>query len=153
MVVQNMRHLIFASTLTALTLASAGCEQQSKGFALPPGDYDRGKASFVDLGCPACHSIEGVVSKLEAGGDPVIEVVLGGPVTRVKTYGDLVTSIINPSHKLSRGDTPVTVNDDGSSKMPYYNDVMTVQELVDVTTFLQGTYSVWVPEYNMYYYP
>ncbi len=136
-----------------LAFTTAGCEQQAKGFVLPPGDYDQGKATFTDLGCHACHSIEGVVSKLEESGDPVIEVVLGGAVTRVKTYGDLVTSIINPSHKLSRGNTPITVNEDGTSKMPYYNDVMTVQELVDVTTFLQGTYSVWVPEYNMYYYP
>ncbi len=142
-----------AGAALLLAFMAAGCEQQAKGFVLPPGDYEQGKTTFTDLGCHSCHSIEGVIAKLEEGGDPVIEVVLGGPVTRVKTYGDLVTSIINPSHKLSRGKTPVTVNDDGSSKMPYYNDVMTVQELVDVTTFLQGTYSVWVPEYNMYYYP
>jgi len=36
--------------------------------------------------------------------------------------------------------------------MPIYNELMTVQQLVDITTFLQGTYSVWVPEYNMYMY-
>ena len=40
------------------------------------------------------------------------------------------------------------MNPDGTSRMPYYNDVMTVQELVDITTFLQGTYNLVAPEYN-----
>lgn len=142
-----------ATGLTAgilLALASGGCEEQSRGFALPAGDLDRGKASFVELGCPACHAVQGQFNKLapEQGGDEVIEVVLGGPVTRVKTYGDLVTSIINPSHRLSRGKNEDTMNPDGSSKMPYYNDVMTVQELVDITTFLQGTYQIVAPDYH-----
>ena len=30
-----------------LALATAGCEDQSRGFALPQGDVDRGKAAFV----------------------------------------------------------------------------------------------------------
>lgn len=133
-----------------LSLASAGCQDQSRGFALPPGDVDRGKATFAELGCPACHAVQGEFNKLvvEQGGDEVIEVVLGGPVSKVKTYGDLVTSIINPSHRLSRGRNADTMNPDGTSKMPYYNDVMTVQQLVDMTTFLQGTYQIVVPEYD-----
>ena len=133
-----------------LALATAGCEDQSRGFALPQGDVDRGKAAFVDLGCPSCHAVEGEFRKLalEEGGDEVIEVYLGGPVSKVKTYGDLVTSIINPSHRLSRGKNADTMNPDGTSRMPYYNDVMTVQELVDITTFLQGTYNLVAPEYN-----
>jgi L-cysteine S-thiosulfotransferase len=140
-----------AAGLVVFTLLASGCDQQARGFVLPPGDVDKGKASFVDLGCPACHEVQGQFKKLslEEGGDEVIEVVLGGPVTRVKTYGDLVTSIINPSHRLSRGKNADTMNPDGSSKMPYYNDVMTVQELVDITTFLQGTYQIVMPDYNV----
>lgn len=130
-----------------LLLALAGCDRQSRGFALPPGDPERGLATFKDLGCHNCHHIDGVVEHLD-GGD--IDVRLGGRVTRVKTYGDLVTSIIHPSHELSRGKTPSTINEDGSSRMPDYNDVMSVAELVDLTTFLQTKYSVWVPEH---YYP
>jgi len=149
-----MNHpFVTAAGIVALTLALGACESQATGFVLPQGDVERGKAAFVDLGCPACHAVQGSFRKLpmEEGGDEVIEVELGGPVTRVKTYGDLVTSIINPSHRLSRGQHADTVNPDGTSKMPYYNDVMTVQQLVDLTTFLQGTYSVVVPEYNPYY--
>jgi hypothetical protein len=119
---------------------------------LPPGDAERGKATFVDLGCNSCHRIDDVIARLE-GSDSEIDVRLGGQVSRVKTYGDLVTSIINPSHKLSRGNNRMTVTEDGQSKMTEYNEVMTVQQLVDLTTMLQETYSVYVPAYQMYYYP
>ena len=147
------RPTLTCCTVLALTLSLAGCDDQAQGFVLPPGDIERGKAAFVDLGCAACHAVEGMFQKLpvDQGGDEVIEVVLGGSVSRVKTYGDLVTSIINPSHRLSRGKNEDTINPDGTSKMPYYNDVMTVQELVDLTTLLQSTYSLKVPDYNPYY--
>jgi hypothetical protein len=41
----------------------------------------------------------------------------------------------------------------GKSKMTVYNEVMTVQQLVDLTTFLQDTYTVYDPAYKIYYYP
>lgn len=145
----QLRFVLIASLV--LPFAQA-CQQQSEGFALPPGDADRGKAAFVELSCNACHRIDDVVPRL-SNGDPAIDVRLGGQVSRIKTYGDLVTSIINPSHKLSRGKNKMTVTDEGDSKMALYNDVMTVQQLVDLTTFLQDTYTVYVPAYKMYYYP
>lgn len=142
-----------AGLVAALALAGvAGCEPQSRGFALPPGDAERGQAEFVALGCNGCHSVAGV-DKLAAGGHPDIHVVLGGQVTRVKTYGDLVTSIINPSHRLSRGNDPTTMDEAGASRMRLYNDVMTVSQLIDLTAFLQSKYEVWVPDYHMYAYP
>ncbi len=149
-----MLHRSFAAgAVLSLSLGLVGCENQSQGFVLPPGDVEKGKIAYVDLGCGSCHVLQGVFKKLppDEGGDEVIEVVLGGPVSRVKTYGDLVTSIINPSHRLPRGTGHDTVNPDGTSKMPYYNDVMSVQELVDLTTLLQTTYSLKVPEYSPYY--
>jgi sulfur-oxidizing protein SoxX len=92
------------------------------------------------------------IARLE-GTDSTIDVRLGGQVSRIKTYGDLVTSIINPSHKLSRGNNRMTVSQAGKSKMTVYNEVMTVQQLVDLTTFLQDTYTVYDPAYKIYYYP
>lgn len=47
-----------------LAMGSGGCEDQSRGFAFPPGDTDRGKAAFVELGCPACHAVQGEFKKL-----------------------------------------------------------------------------------------
>ena len=136
-------------------LTLTGCEPQARGFSLPPGDVDRGLATFTQLECNSCHRIDNVVTQLEgnAGRDLVVSVTLGGTTTRVKTYGDLVTSIINPSHKLSRGNTPDTVTEAGESRMRDYNNSMTVQQLVDLTAFLQNTYNIWVPEYTPYYFP
>jgi len=131
----------------------SGCNPQAEGFALPPGDAAKGKSTFIKLECNACHSVKDSTEKLVEHGEPDIHVVLGGDTTRVKTYGDLVTSIINPSHKLSRGTDPATIGSFGNSQMAAYNDRMTVQEMLDLTTFLQDSYTVWVPHYGPYYFP
>ena len=146
-----------AKCLTRLVLLSSlsvvwGCNPEARGFALPDGDAARGREAFVALGCHACHSMPDV-TQLTNGGDPTIQVALGGPVSRVKTYGDLVTAIINPSHRLSRGGDPTTIDERGRSKMPVYNDVLTVSQLVDLTTYLQSSYDVYVPTYYKYRYP
>lgn len=127
-----------------------GCEQQARGFALPPGDAERGREAFVALGCNACHAIADTVARRADAPADAANLTLGGTVTRVKTYGDLVTSIIHPSHRLSFGRSPATVTAQGESRMMSFNHVMTVQQLVDITTLLQASYSVWVPEYPNY---
>lgn len=127
--------------ITCLCLVA--CDRQSGGFALPPGDAEAGKATFVRLQCNQCHE----VGDIGWAGPGDIKVTLGGDSTRVVTYGDLVTSIINPSHRLSRGAAPSTVQDN-ESLMRRYNDIMTVQEMIDLVTYLQTTYKVWVPDFR-----
>ncbi len=136
--------------ITATLLAAAGCEQ--KEFVLPPGDKAAGKQAFLELKCNSCHSVTDQVehAPLTPG---AIHVELGGTVSRVKTYDDLVTSIINPSHRLSRGTNLMTTTPEGQSRMPVYNEVMSVQQLIDITSFLEPTYQVWVPPYAVYQYP
>ena len=115
--------------LAAVSLGGiAGCNPQAKGFALPPGDAEAGRSAFIEIGCNACHSVVGQVELAidASAGNP--HVVLGGEVTRIKTYGDLVTSIINPSHRLSRGDDARTLTSDGETLMPSYNSVMSILE-------------------------
>lgn len=126
-----------------------GCNKESKGFALPQGDMEAGKATFMALNCNACHSIADIQWK---GEDENLKLPLGGKTTRIKTYGELVTSVINPSHKISENFPGELVNAQGESKMKVYNDIITVQELVDIVTFLQSEYEVIVPE-EKYYYP
>ena len=82
---------------------------------------------------------------------PYVE--LGGPVTRVKTYGELITAIINPSHRLAPGYAKEVVSDDGESKMLIYNTHMTVQELIDIVMYLQPKYDVQAPAYHYRIYP
>lgn len=143
--------MFFACTCALFLLS--GCNPEARGFALPLGSVEAGKAAFTRLECNQCHSIADELEKT-AEGHADIHFKLGGETTRVRTYGDLVTSIINPNHKIS-GYFKVEANVDteGNTNMPSYNDVMTVQELVDLTTYLQTTYDVIRPETHGMYYP
>lgn len=140
-----------ALVLIATALGVSACDRNARGFALPPGDADRGKAAFVALGCNQCHYIPDIVEKATEGPYPEVSVHLGGSVARVKAYGELVTAIIHPQASLSRGAPPELLDDAGESRMPNYNDVMTVAQLVDITTFLQEQYRVVVPQYAPYW--
>ena len=129
---------------------SSSCNEQARGFALPTGDIEKGKATYTRLACNTCHSIADMEWK---GENDSLKIFLGGDVTTQKTYGDLVTSVINPSHKIAKRYKQVTATEEGFSKMKNYNEIMTVQELIDLVTFLQSEYNVKVPEtqYNPYF--
>ena len=143
--------------LTVVILCGAvGCApgpKSSKGFTLPDGDSERGKEFFLSLRCYDCHSISGVDLPDAEEPDQVI-VKLGGEVRRIKTYGELVTSVINPSHRLARGYSESLVAVEGESKMKNYNDVLTVSQLIDVVAFLQSHYDLesYEPTIYPYYY-
>ena len=145
-----MRTLGHYALAAGIAVLLSGCEGEGRGFSLPPGDADQGRATFIALGCPDCHRVIGEGELATPAGD--LQVDLGGRVTRVKTYGDLVTSIINPSHRISASGAGTT-DADGNSTMRRYNDVMTVQQLVDVVTFLQEKYEVYVPQTQFPTYP
>ena len=145
-------------TLTGIMLglaALAGCEadrMSEKGFSLPEGNALDGQKAFVYLHCYECHFIEGIeLPPVESDTQPFVQ--LGGQVSRVKTYGDLVTSIINPSHKLASGYPMETITEGGQSKMPLYNGYMTDQELIYIVSFLQPQFEVIVPQYHYRVYP
>jgi mono/diheme cytochrome c family protein len=124
----------------------------SKGFRLPDGDAEAGREAFLYMQCHQCHSIMGEQLPGIPGQEPPY-VELGGTVSQVKTYGQLITSIINPSHKLARGYAEEVVSEDGVSKMYIYNDHMTVTELTDIVMFLQPYYDVVVPNFRYPVYP
>jgi sulfur-oxidizing protein SoxX len=132
----------------------AGCGQKSGfGFRLPDGDATRGREAFVALRCSACHHVTGL--ELPHQGAGAADVALGGQTIRVKTYGELVTAIINPSHRIAPGypESRVTTTD-GQSLMAlaYLNDVMTVQQLIDLVAFLQASYQLVPPPISPYLY-
>ena len=130
----------FCATLT-LVVCLAGCARNENEFTLPPGDAERGQAAFVKFRCFDCHLVDGV--DLPPGEEPgQVMVKLGGEVERQSNYGDLVTAIVNPSHRLAKGYSPRFVADEGKSRMTVYNDVMTVSQLIDIVTFLQAHYQL-----------
>lgn len=148
----------YVVALIAVATMLAACDKgptSSFGFSLPSGDISEGRAAFVKYQCADCHSVVGI-DDLRAGIDPVLTVPLGGKTSRIKTYGELVTSVINPSHEISKKLPVAEVSTKGRSKMPNYNYVMTVSELIDLIAFLQAQYELepFVPTvYPPYGYP
>lgn len=141
--------------LFALFVAIGGCNQNPKsgaGFRLPDGDANQGREVFLYMQCNQCHTIAGTELPAIPFADPAY-VELGGKVATVKTYGDLVTSIINPSHKLASGYAKEKVSENGKSNMYTYNRHMTVQELIDLVAFLQSHYDVIPPQFDYRIYP
>jgi len=138
--------------LTCLVAVSlfVGCPMSEKsplGFRLPEGSIWKGKTAFVDLGCIQCHSVvdEDLIPELTT--PRKVHVVLGGEVTRVKTYGQLVTSIINPSHVISAMPKSEYTDSEGNSLMPDFSEEMTVKQMIDIAEFLQARYEVVIPEH------
>lgn len=128
--------------LITLAIALVGCMADPKsgdGFTLPEGDSQRGQRTFVRLQCNACHTVNGV-ERPETSVQKMI--ALGGEKPHVTTYGDLVTAIINPSHRFAYGYTDEEIKTEGKSKMRLYNDEITVTQLSDLVTFLQSHYIV-----------
>jgi len=143
---------IYTMLIWLAVVSMAGCNygpNSGKGFSLPEGDVAKGKTTFIELGCNSCHSIADI-KQLPSNAKDIPQIVLGGTVRSIKTYGELVTSIINPSHKILRRYNQVNISGDGSSKMRIYNDVMTVTQLVDLVKYLESNYEIVVQHRTVY---
>ncbi len=150
-----MKGMSVLTLLLASLMALSGCDQDramsERGFRLPDGNAVSGRETFLYMHCNQCHTIKGEQLPAVTGFEPFVG--LGGTLTRVKTYGELVTAIVNPSHKLADGYPEDLVSDNGVSKMYIYNGFMTVQELTDVVRFLQEKYEVVPPQFQYRVYP
>ena len=150
-----MKRWFVLSLLVLAVAVLGGCERDrmsERGFSLPEGNAMAGRETFLYMQCNQCHTIQGEELPPVPGAEPYVE--LGGAVTRVKSYGELVTSIINPSHKLASGYAKeVVAEEDGQSRMYVYNGYMTVQELIDLVAFLQPHYDVVMPAFEYRVYP
>ncbi len=148
--------LMISAALLVGTLASCGDPKKSaKGFRLPDGDIEKGKEAFVALACHRCHTVNGVTLPKYEGESP-LTMDLGGEVARVKNYGELVTSIINPDHVVSskylaRIPKEQRKGAKEDSPMPSANDTTTVSQLIDLVAFLQSRYKELAPEFDMDY--
>jgi mono/diheme cytochrome c family protein len=147
--------LVVALMLVSLA-ALGGCDRDammsSRGFRLPEGDPVAGRDAFLYMQCNQCHTIDGEELPVIPGQEPPY-VELGGKVTQVRTYGQLITSIINPSHELAKGYAEQVISENGESRMYIYNEHMTVQELIDIVMFLQPHYDVVIPQTKYRVYP
>lgn len=109
--------------------------QMPKGwkFTLPKGDPAKGREVFTKLECFKCHEVKGqafpVPDDRENAGPELSEM---GPHHDVEFFAE---SIVNPNAVI---DEPKFRAADGSSRMPSFNDSITVQELVDLAAFLKS---------------
>ena len=140
---------LFAALLTG------GCDMSPEsgwGFTLPEGDPEAGERTFVELRCHDCHTIRDY-DTIQQSENPRFSIPLGGKVNRISTYGELVTSIINPSHRISRRYAGEASGKEEGSPMRVYNDIMTIKQLSDLVMFLQDQYEL-IPynrtNYRMY---
>lgn len=133
--------LALAGVVSLAAVAGCSGRHSGAGLRLPDGDPARGQEVFVSLKCHICHRVADLDLPAPTANPPV-PVVLGGEVPHVKTDGELLTSIINPSHRIPPAFKPEFVKIGDQSRMPDYGDVMTVREAVDLVAFLQTRYKV-----------
>lgn len=137
--------------LIVLALLGQSCTYQPT-FALPveEGNIDRGRQAFIDHGCHRCHTVAGErLPQLGAANAPRLE--LGGDTMYVKAYSELLTSIINPDHRISeryddRLQRQMQLPVESPMRMPHI-DTMTVRQLIDIVAFLDSRY-VLIDEYD-----
>ena len=138
----ELRSLLISLVVLCALICVSACDRDDRRqgtIYLPEGDAAKGEMYFVSLGCVSCHSVIGaeLPDPVEAG---PVRVVLGSRTGRRMSYGQLVTSIVNPSHRLSARYRKDEVSQQGESLMTSYNDVLTVTQLTDLIAFLQKHY-------------
>jgi len=144
----NMRTIIKATEVLVLA-ALCGCGSNPKsgyGLRLADGDVEKGRQAFIALRCAECHKVDGVDQLPQPS---KFNLTIGGETVRVKTYGELVTSIINPSHVVQQK-YKTQLADAQMSVMPKFNHEMTVEQMIDLVAFLQSRYKLLMPEYPLY---
>lgn len=145
--------------MVVTVVLTAGCGSEpdpltADGFVLPQGNADHGLAVFLEQGCRQCHEIAGL--ELPAyDGVVSLQIELGGKRARIKNYGELLTSVVNPDHVLS-DEYKIMLNKAEEAKsdspMPDFSTRLTVRNLIDLVQFLHSRYEELVPEYRGYSY-
>jgi hypothetical protein len=146
---QRLSRLLPALIVLGAVTGCGSSRYSNAAFRLPPGgDAERGKQTFVALGCNSCHAVVGT-DLPQPTVQPMVPVVLGGEVTQRPADAYLVTSVICPSCRLA----PYPKNqitENGVSRMPRdYAERITVAQLADIVAFLQSHYTLRrLPEYT-----
>jgi hypothetical protein len=154
---KSARNRLLALCAVPMLLTLAGCSEEGgpvRGFVLPQGDVQAGLQVFTDYKCYGCHTIAGQeFPELEF--EPPFVIDLGGKVYRVRNYGELLTSVVNPEHIISQKYVNLQKQagrEVDSTPMPDYTGDMSVAELIDLVEFLHAQYSKMEPKYYRGYY-
>ena len=132
------RLVLMASFASLLSGCNVGGEWQNE-IHLPAGDAARGEELFASVGCVSCHAVGDAAFEGSAVAEGV-RVRLGSQTGRRMSYGQLVTSVVNPSHRLAPQYFSENITQEGESLMANYNDALTVTQLTDIVAFLETHY-------------
>jgi cytochrome c1 len=103
-------------------------------FKWANGDLEKGRAVFAKFESYACHEVKGETFRAPTDRKNVgPELSAMGPLHEAEYFAE---SIISPSAVIEKGKG--YEGPDGSSKMPSFNDSMTVQEAIDLVAYLRG---------------
>jgi mono/diheme cytochrome c family protein len=102
-------------------------------FAMPKGDVAHGRELFAKFECYKCHDVSGESFPKATDGENVGPELAEESAQHPAAF--LAESILNPNAVI---DEPKFRAPDGSSRMPSFNDSMTVRELIDLVAFLQN---------------
>jgi Cu/Ag efflux protein CusF len=141
-------YIVFAFSASSSSLAAEKREpgememHHPKGwqFTMPKGDPDKGREVFEKFACYVCHEVRGEKFPAAAPGSVLgPELSQMGPLHPVEYFTE---SVVNPSaHAAKKYRGP-----DGKSTMPANNDRMTVQELIDLSSYLASLRPKGVPK-------
>ena len=119
--------------ITTEALHKAGGVPRGWKFTLPPGDAAAGRKLFADLGCHSCHEVKGEQF-------PPAEKRDGGPeltgMGSMHPAEYLAEAIVNPNAVII--DEPGFTGPDRLSKMPSFNDDLTVTQLINLVAYLKS---------------
>ncbi|HEU4371432.1 MAG TPA: c-type cytochrome [Methylomirabilota bacterium] len=103
-------------------------------FTWPKGDPGRGRTIFAKLECHTCHEVKGEKFRAPSDKDKVgPELSMMGPLHEAEYFAE---AIINPNAVIEKGKGYQAP--DGTSKMPSFNDSLSVQELIDLVAYLSA---------------
>src|SRR5439155_22253973 len=105
-------------------------------FTLPKGDPAEGRKIFVEVECYKCHEVKGEkfpsVAEGERGVGPELSEMAG-----MHPPEFFAESIINPNAVIDPDAKKLGyVGEDGKSKMPDYNSVLTIKQVADLAAYI-----------------
>ena len=104
-------------------------------FRIPDGDPDDGRKVFVEMQCHQCHAVQGErFSHVDRGPKDVGPDLSGMGSHHPPEY--FAESVVNPNRVITIAEGYLAK--DGSSIMPSYADVLTVQDLVDLVAYISS---------------
>lgn len=135
----SLAAILTLSGLAALVAQDPGAPEKS---VVPTGKAEAGQLVFVEKGCHQCHSAGSTkLPTVELEQRLVIE--LGGDVHTKWNRDDYARAIMDPNHLVSE-DYKIAMIRLGdhfkaeNSPMPTFADVLRVNELIDLVTFLDS---------------